>query len=220
MPFLIFLGLLIALIFRLLPPLIFAILILIGIGRFLAYIYQKVQKPYFFAIIFAPIVSLYIAFKFYEMRYRLSVVPQALQVKSISYHQESWAIGPGDSEAGIILYPLSKNVAHIASRRGLNFFLDLPPDPTHPDGKLYQAYRHWQETPIIPNKDWTSSSQEQNLNLYDYICQHTCIDVNPTVAEETAEIINSSGSYYAYGHSGLIVVSPQEKIVVYLYRLP
>jgi hypothetical protein len=35
---------------------------------------------------------------------------------------------------------------------------------------------------------------------------------------QVTDIINSEGSYYAYGRIGLIVISPREKIVLYVYN--
>ena len=44
------------------------------------------------------------------------------------------------------------------------------------------------------------------------------MDIDPDIVSMANSIVNSAGSYYAYGRIGLIVVSPEHKLVVYMYN--
>lgn len=158
-------------------------------------------------IIASPIA----AFKIYERDFKLSVVPDALQVSSISYsEEESWGFGPGGNEAGIRVYPLSGEIANQITKRGIEFFNNLPANKDQKKRRWRGRYGTWNETPV---------KEEGDLDIYDYICRYGfCIEIDDTVVAQATDIINSEGNYYAYGRIGLIVVSPSKKLVIYMYN--
>lgn len=45
-----------------------------------------------------------------------------------------------------------------------------------------------------------------------------CINIDEEVVRQATDIVNSEGNYYAYGRIGLIVVSPSNKIIIYMYN--
>lgn len=101
--------------------------IAVVVGLF--YTYRKLPHSYFLLLLFAFIAGPFAVFKIYENGFMLSVVPDALQVNSISYsEEESWGFGPGGNEAGIRIYPLSKQIADEISQRGIEFFNNMPPN--------------------------------------------------------------------------------------------
>jgi hypothetical protein len=159
-------------------------------------------------------------FKIYERSYMLSSIPDALNVTSITYSKEDelWGIGPGANEAGIRVYELPKQVANEISERGIEFFNNLPPNQNRRDRRWSGSFYKWNQTPISPDKDWIPKESKKNLDIYDYICRYTCIDIDSTVSREANEIVNNVGSYYAYGRIGLIIVNPSKKLVLYMYN--
>jgi hypothetical protein len=180
----------------------------------LIYAYKKLSRIYFFLLLFALIMLIaapYAAFKIYERNFMLSAVPDALHVNSISYSkEEAWGFGPGGNEAGIRVYPLSEDVADEISKRGIAFFNNMPPNKNQQNRGWSGRYEKWQQTPIDANNHWS---------IYNYICAYGfCITIDDAVVKQATEIVNSEGSYYAYGRIGLIVVSPSKKLVIYMYN--
>lgn len=159
------------------------------------------------------------AYKFYERRFNMNHVPDALGVSAISYElQESWGFGPGGNEAGILVYPLSEEVSRQLEQGGVKFLQTMPPNQNQADRRWQGAYETWLETPAV-NPQWKLNAKTGHLDVMDYICVYGfCIDVDPGVVNEANEIVNSAGSYYAQGRIGIIVVSPKRKKVLYFYN--
>ena len=181
---------------------------------------KKFLVPIFLLLFLALMAGAFVVFKSYEREFRLSFVPDALHVRSVAYtEEESWGFGPGGNEAGIRVYPLPEQIANEVSRRRIEFFNNLPPNQTQQGRRWRGVYQAWSETPIMPSERWKPNEETRNLDIYDYICAYGfCIDIDPAVVNEANAIINSPGSYYAYGRIGLIVVSPSRKLVLYLYN--
>ncbi|HCS63890.1 MAG TPA: hypothetical protein DIW64_07250 [Cellvibrio sp.] len=189
------------------------------IGGFI-YAYKNISLPYFVLLLFIFIAIPLGSFKIYERNLMLSYIPDALDVNSISYsEEESWGGGPGGNEAGIIVYPLSEKMSENISSRGIEFFKYLPPNKNHKNRKWRGNYENWLETPIKSSAHWKPKENKRMLEIYDYICAYGfCIDIKPEIVEEANSIVNSEGSYYAYGRIGLIVVCPRRKLVLYFYN--
>jgi hypothetical protein len=182
--------------------------------------YKRLSLVYFLVLLVALVATPYLVFKSYEKEFLLSIVPDALKVKSISYREEeSWGFGPGGNEAGIRIYPLSEQIASEISQRGIEFFNNLPPNQDQQSRGWRGRYENWSETPIRANERWKWNLNTAKLDIYDYIGAYGfSIDIKPEVVELANEIVNSAGSYYAYGRIGLIVVCPSKKLVLYLYN--
>jgi len=199
--------------------LITLLLALITIIAGIVFAYKKLTHRHFALLILILVVSPVAAFKFYERGFKLSVVPDALQVDSISYSkEESWGFGPGGNEAGIRVYPLSDEIANQIMKRGIEFFNNLPANNDQKNRRWRGRYESWNETPIKESKYWKQKGGG-GLDMYDYICRYGfCIEIDNEVISQATDIINSEGSYYAYGRIGLIVVSPAKNLVIYMYN--
>ena len=191
----------------------------LALGAGLIWAYKKLPRLYFGLLLFALAAGPYAAFKSYERQFMLSVVPDALHVASISYsEEESWGFGPGGNEAGIRVYPLPSHIADEISQRGIEFFERLPPNQNQQSREWRGRYEKWFQTPIA-NDRWKPTKETGSLDIYDYICAYGfCIKIDDVVVKQATEIINSAGSYYAFGRIGLIIVSPDKKLVLYLYN--
>jgi hypothetical protein len=186
----------------------------------LAYAYKRLSRFYFLLLTISLIGTPLTAFKIYERDFMLSVVPDALKVSSISYSEEdSWGFGPGGNEAGFRQYQLPEQISKQITVSGIDFLKNMPPNKNQAKRDLRGVYSDWVETPIKPGERWKPNKETGRFSIYDYICAYgVCIDIKPTVVEEANSIINDSGSYYAYGRNGLIIVSPNKNMVLYLYN--
>lgn len=166
------------------------------------------------------LIALKICFHNYEKSFMLSFVPDALHAQSVSYSkEESWGFGPGGNEAGIRTYPLSDSVARDIAKRGMDFFRNMPPNKDQQERRWRGDYGNWADTPVASGEHWQPRQGSGRLHIYDYICRYGfCIDIDPDIVSMANSIVNSAGSYYAYGRIGLIVVSPEHKLVVYMYN--
>jgi hypothetical protein len=185
----------------------------------LVYAYTNLSTKNFLSLLALLIVIPLAAFKTYERNFMLSVVPEALQVNSIVYSkEESWGFGPGGNEAGIRTYPLKGEIANLISIQGIEFFNSMPANQKQANRDWRGRYGDWAETPIS-SISWKNKEETGSLDIYDYICAYGfCIDIDDAVVKEATQIMNSKGSYYAYGRIGLIVVSPSRKLVLYMYN--
>ncbi len=199
--------------------LITLLLTLMAIIAGIVFAYKKLARIYFVLMISILIASPVAAFKIYERNFKLSAVPDALKVSSISYSkEESWGFGPGGNEAGIRVYPLSKEIKNQIARHGIEFFNNLPANKNQQNRGWRGRYESWNETPVKEGKYWKRKG-DVGLDIYDYICRYGfCIEIDEAVVVQAADIINSEGSYYAYGRNGLIVVSPAKNLVLYMYN--
>ncbi|MNZ97080.1 hypothetical protein D3C78_1163030 [compost metagenome] len=160
------------------------------------------------------------AFTQYHLSFMLSVVPDALGVRSVSYRkEESWGLGPGGNEAGVRVYPLEEQIAGQVREGGLAFLFNMPPNKNQKNRRWRGEYSEWRETPIKLSAHWRPNIRSGKFEVYDYVCRYGfCVEIDGDIVEEIGLIVNSSGSYYAYGRVGLIIVSPEWKKVIYLYN--
>jgi len=191
------------------------IIIIAGI----VFAYKMLTRTHFVILLLILVSSVIVAFKIYERNFKLSVVPDALQVDTISYSkEESWGFGPGGNEAGIRIFPLSDEVANQITKRGIEFFNDLPKNKNQHNRKWRGRYESWTETPVKESEYWKRKN-DMGFDICDYICRYGfCIQIDDAVVDQATAIINSKGNYYAYGRIGLIVVSPSKKLVLYMYN--
>lgn len=164
--------------------------------------------------------GLYWAYHLYLHDYRLSLVPDALEIKEVRYAVEkSWGFGPGGNETGFILYDLPQPTAN-AAESGLSFFTNLPDNPLDRRRDWRGSYTNWQRTPVRAEpQHWPQNAEIGALRARDYLCRYGfCIAVKPALLKQVDNLLNSPGSYYAYGRIGLIIVSPQQRLVVYMYN--
>lgn len=190
--------------------------ILIG----LVHAFNNLRLRNFLLLVIFLVSTPYLLFKTAERRHRLSFVPYALNVTSITYsNEEAWGFGPGGNEAGIITYPLSEEISNEIAGKGLGFFRTTPSDRTPQSASWRGRYINWRQTPILVDKYWKPRKESLKLDIYDYICMYGfCIDIDPDIVKKANAVVNSPGSYYAYGRIGLIIVSPKIRQVIYMYN--
>lgn len=181
---------------------------------------RKLRAPCFLLLLAALILGPYGAFKVYEHRLQLSVVPDALRVTGMSYNKEaSWGFGPGGNEAGFRAYRLPDDVAIEIEHKGMAFFETMPPNQDQDSRGWRGQYMQWKATPVAPDDAWKPRQDTGRLDVDDYVHRYACcIEVDARLIEQAEAIVNSPGSYYAHGRIGLIVVNPKSRLVLYLYN--
>jgi hypothetical protein len=199
--------------------LLIPILVLLAITTAIVFTYKMLGPRLFPLLLASLLLASTAAWKHYEREFILQAVPDALQVRSITYaNEESWGFGPGGNEAGIRFYPLSDAVASRVASGGINHLQQLPPNKDQASRDWRGRYEQWSETPIRGDH-WKIDENTGLLNVIDYICAYGfCIDIPSDRLRQANAIVSKPGSFYARGRIGTIVVSPKEKLVLYFYN--
>ncbi|MFY9479007.1 MAG: hypothetical protein WAQ08_15280 [Aquabacterium sp.] len=103
---------------------------------------------------------------------------------------------------------------------GMAFFETMPPNADQSSGDWRGRYAQWKATPVKPGVDgWTLKDGASTLDVHDYVHKYACcIEIDSRLHQQANAIVNSLGSYYAQGRVGMIVVSPQHRLVLYFYN--
>jgi hypothetical protein len=154
--------------------------------------------------------------------YRLTFVPDAMQVSNLLYASEqSWGFGPGGNETGLLVYEMPAAVAAHLRDSGLSYLEELPANIR--DG-WQGVYSGWRETPIDLDRRWKATSHEgvkfwNSPGIGDYLNQYGYpIPIEREWEELANRALFAPGSYYAYGRIGLIIVIPDELRIIYAYN--
>ena len=195
------------------------VVILFAVVVALIYAYKMLRFKRFLLMVASLVLVPTAAWKLYERKVILQAVPDALEVQTVLYrNEEAWGFGPGGNEAGIRFYPLSEQVSRQVSERGIKYFEQLPPNKDQQSRSWRGRYEQWSETPI-GGDHWKIDPATGLLNVTDYVCAYGfCIDIPSDRLTQANEIISKPGSFYARGRVGVIVVSPQQKLVLYFYN--
>jgi len=148
----------------------------------------------------------------FQRSFSLSVVPDALQVTSIAYaKEESWGFGPGGNETGVRVYPLKDAVADEILAQDMRFFLDMPANGDQHKRGSRGLYTDWSATPV--------RNEAIPFDLNEYLDEYGfAIDVDPAIVADVNRILNAPGSYYAGSRSKMLIVSPRDRKVIFLYH--
>lgn len=167
----------------------------------------------------------YLKLKSWEEQWHLSVIPYGLSVSKILYvSEESWGFGPGGNETGIIIFELPSNVAQTIEKDGINYFAKLP-KKSRKQGEWRGHYEKWGTTPASFNSAWSGpeSNGEVHLNFVPRIATYLNrygfgVPIDPALEREIDEAISKPGSFLAYGRSGVLIVIPRARKIVYAYH--
>ncbi|HWU70102.1 MAG TPA: hypothetical protein VN017_01945 [Pseudoxanthomonas sp.] len=151
--------------------------------------------------------------------HHLGFVPDAMGVDDIQYAQEErWGLPligiPGDNETGIIVYKLPGQTVAGIHRKGVAYLQELPANKRSNQRGWRGSYGHWRATPF------DQEARSRMTRAYTDIPRDCgfCIRVDPDVWAEVERIVGTPGSYYAFGRTGVIVISPGEAKAIYMYK--
>jgi hypothetical protein len=162
----------------------------------------------------------------FQKKLNRSYVPKVFKVSKVLYTSEkSWGFGPGGNETGIIVYDLPDSTARQISQSGLNYLSSLIPQGDY-SNDWRGHYSKWYETPIPFNREeWGSpdSNKDDGVDFMPKIRTYLLrygfpIPVDSEVENMVDKAITESGSYYAYGRIGLIILIPKAHRVIYAYH--
>jgi hypothetical protein len=174
------------------------------------------------AVSFVLIASCFLFYKAIERKHRLSAVPSELGVKTIIYGEEIiGGFGPGGNETGLIVYKLPDVAADKLSKDGVSYLngFSYTGKPAYSHGTYYK----WEETPISSRWNWPvqleqSFERTKPPLISDYLGTYGfSIYVDPEIERTIDNTISIPGSYFSFGRTGVIIISPKEKIVIYAY---
>lgn len=181
-----------------------------------------------FKILAVIIVFCFIGFKILEYKFYLDSVPDEFGVYKILYSKERTArFGLGGNESGIRVYELPKETLEKIQKQGMEYFKNLP---SNENAKIRRDWRghfqNWSETPVEVIKEWTNyMSLEEDADyskeipsIDNYVNTYGFgVDIDPEIKKLVDDAIASSGSYYAYGRIGMIIIVPEARKVIYAY---
>jgi hypothetical protein len=149
------------------------------------------------------------AWKYSMHRHALGHLPEALDISTVSFRaEERWGFPglPSGMEFGLLVYALPERQATLVARDGAGYLERLPYRPRS-NNSLRGRFSNWRETPM-PHLPLVSS------RLCDF---EDCPDVPARLVEQINRLAARPGSYYARGRHGTIVVSPAERLVLFMY---
>ncbi|MBX9649522.1 MAG: hypothetical protein K2X57_20985 [Xanthobacteraceae bacterium] len=159
-------------------------------------------------------------FKIAEDESRMAHVPADLEVTKILYrNEENWGSVllplPGDNETGILMYDLPDAIVRKIGSEGLGFF-NRPENVERRVGHQ-QTHSEWHETPIADGEGgWSVSKFGRKIS--GYLNQYGFgIDVDKSVEALVDDAISTPGSFYSHGRTGLVIVIPKLKRVIFAY---
>ena len=167
----------------------------------------------------APILVVGLGLLAVKRQILLSVVPDALDVHGIVYEKEArWGLPllalPGDNETGLRVYRLPDAIATQARDGGTGWLEAMRPNSRSSSAHPAGVYTDWHETPL------DTAARRHVTATYGRIpgdCGF-CIQVDTGLWAQVRHIIDTPGSFYAVGRSGVIVVSPEQRRVIYMFN--
>ncbi len=172
------------------------------------------------------IAALYLGWQVIEYRHHLSFVPPDMGVWRVRYVSEkAVGFGPGANEAGIIVFDLPSDTVAAIETGGIAW-LDALRTTNLAQGT------NWQATPLVTDEPWAdpalcSASGSEPSEL---ATSHNCpgiagfldrygiyLSLDPAVEKLVNDAIFATGSYYAFGRTGLLIVIPAQARVVFVY---
>jgi hypothetical protein len=160
------------------------------------------------------------AFMYANHRLVMNLAPADLEVTAIVYDEEKnwglpWLPLPGDNETGVIVYSMPARIAERVAAEGVTFF-QRQENRERRTG-LQRSHENWQETPISVDRRWASSAQPPP-KLFDYLNKYGFgIEIDPEIDGMINRAIQTPGSFYSYGRTGVVIVIPSMGRVVFVY---
>ena len=169
------------------------------------------------------LIALVLSFELYERQFRLGHVPEGLNVSTVLYATEqSWGLPffplPGDNEAGLIVYELPDGTAKEIRKAGIDYFAKMPQKAGY--GRDWHGrYETWQSTPVLLEGSDSGTNRTHSYEIANYLNRYGFgISVDSQIEQQINHAISRPGSFAAYGRTGILIVIPDIRRVVYAYN--
>jgi hypothetical protein len=168
----------------------------------------------YFIVAVGLIAASVFAWQRWDRQHWLSIAPAQFHITHILYSQtQSWGLGPGGHETGVVVYELPAVIAQQLSG-GAAAVLNTP-----------SSQYDWKPTPIRGHAEWTTtagappqSSPEAAPRLDNYLNQYGFgISIDPHTADAIDQAISAPGNFYAYTRTGMLLVMPAQRRLVLMY---
>ena len=157
--------------------------------------------------------------------HHFSFVPPAMEVSRILYlAEEAWGFGPGGNETGIIVYRMPRATRQRIEADGVDWLNSLAGGGP----KWRGSYRNWHETPFDPEVRgafdiWALKRRAESCDhgggIAGYMFRYGfCIPFDRDVEGLANRALVASGSYYAFGRIGMLLLIPSENRIIYAYN--
>lgn len=149
----------------------------------------------------------------------LGYMPGALQVEAVLYEdEERWGLPllalPGDNETGLRIYALPDEAAIEVEHGGVDWLEAMSQGAHAPSRRERGIYSGWRRTPL----DDAARMRVTRVDTDGVGDCGFCLRVEPATWAQVEDILDRPGSFYALGRSGVIVVSPRHRRVLYMFN--
>lgn len=172
-------------------------------------------------IIVVVVIAFPSAWKIWQSKQRLQLVPPAMAVSEILYvSTKTSGLGPGGNEAGIVVYEMPQSTREKIEQEGISWLSGLSGS-----GKSwYGRYHTWHTTPFDPHVRkafdiWTMERCGHKGGVAGYMFRYgVCIPLDEEIENLANEALSSPNSYYAFGRIGMLLLIPDKKRIVYAFN--
>ena len=178
-----------------------------------------------FTVISALGLPAWVAVKLYMHRYRLGLVPSRLKVSGVLYVKELlWGIGPGGNETGVLVFALPEDSV-VSQKTGCIGFLRQACSASAMSRKTGGRFSEWKATPMLAERQWLErestsrgASASGSPRIANFLDQYGFgISIDEEIQEMSDKALSEPGNYYHSGRTGLLIVIPDKRRVVYAY---
>jgi hypothetical protein len=152
---------------------------------------------------------------------QLNFAPDGLAISNVLYErEESWGFGPGGNETGVIVYELPESVADQIEEDGTAYLSELSEHRTvSKSANVHRTYNGWAQTPVQLEGSDIDANRTFSYDIDEFLNRYGFgLDINEQIRNEINEAISKPGSFVAYGRSGIVIVIPHTRRLVYTYR--
>lgn len=157
----------------------------------------------------------------FKRSHHLSFVPPAMGVRTILYvEEEAWGFGPGGNETGIIVYEMPATTRERILDEGTDWLSGLAGS----GNRWHGVYRNWHSTPFDPNVTGAFDIYAMEIcghggGIAGYMFRYGfCVPFDTHYESLANEALSSSGSFYAFGRIGMLLLIPSKDLVIYAYN--
>jgi hypothetical protein len=179
---------------------------------------NRIPKPIIVAI--SVFVLLPLVYKSLEAKFYYNRTPRGAGLGMIAYLQsQSWGLGPGGNETGIVVFRLNRQSARELQEQPSEFFARLAEQHAQPNtGYDCRIYEQWTGTPLEAEREPNDEGQSGPLT-WDRFANRYGFGI--TIPNAYRRMVDRSfaapGSYYSIGRCGLFIFMPNERTAAYMF---
>jgi hypothetical protein len=151
------------------------------------------------------VVIAYIAYRVWEQRWYLSLIPADIQTAGALHIGSRTGFIEG---CGLAVFRLAPETQEAILREGVQFLEHARQARGHVDA--YHSYDAWNATPIAGGLTERSEFAILMMGM-------SCASLDESLIQQIEIAVNGLGSYYARKPEGGLLVAPKERLVVFAF---